>query len=138
MPIASKLLLIHASAAFISNCSNVTIAFMTLALAQVFHAFNARSKTRSALSALFTNPWLWGAVVLCVLLQVAAVHVPVLQQALRTVPPSARDWGLIGVAALVPVVVVEVVKAAMRTSRTGERGDGLVQPSSASSSTAVP
>jgi Ca2+-transporting ATPase len=36
----------------------VTMAFMTLALTQVFHAFNARSQTRSALTArLWTNGW---------------------------------------------------------------------------------
>ena len=41
-----------------------TMAFMTLALAQVFHAFNARSQARSAFtSRLFTNGWLWAAVV---------------------------------------------------------------------------
>jgi P-type Ca2+ transporter type 2C len=33
----------------------VTVALMTLALAQVFQAFNARSQTRPALSRLFTN-----------------------------------------------------------------------------------
>ena len=50
------------------------MAFMTLALAQVFHAFNARSQRRSAFTPrLFTNGWLWAAVLLCLLLQVAAV-----------------------------------------------------------------
>lgn len=40
----------------------VTVSLMTLALAQVFHAFNARSRTGTAFSRrLFRNPWLWGA-----------------------------------------------------------------------------
>ena len=40
----------------------VTICFMTLAMAQVFHAFNARSQTKSAFTArLFANGWLRGA-----------------------------------------------------------------------------
>ena len=39
----------------------VTIAFMALAMAQVLHAFNMRSRTRLALtSRLFTNGWLRG------------------------------------------------------------------------------
>ena len=39
----------------------VTIAFMTLTFANVFHTFNARSQTRSAFTAsLFKNGWLWG------------------------------------------------------------------------------
>ena len=50
------------------------MAFLTLALAQVVHAFNARSQRRSVFtSRLFTNGWLWAAVLVCVLLQVAAV-----------------------------------------------------------------
>ncbi len=94
---------------------SVTIAFMTLAMAQVFHTFNARSRTKSAFTArLFTNRWLWGAVVICILLQVAAVTVPMLRSVLRTVPLGAADWGLIAGCSLVPVVVVEVVKLIQR------------------------
>ena len=93
----------------------VTIAFMTLALAQVFHAFNTRSKTRSAFTTLlFTNRWLWGATLLCISLQIAAVTVPFLQTILRTVALTAADWGLVGVASLAPVAVVEIVKVHQR------------------------
>ena len=67
---------------------------MTLALAQVFHAFNARSPVRSAFTArLFTNGWLWGAVAVCVLLQVATVYGPFLRAVLQTTPLTGADWG---------------------------------------------
>ena len=95
----------------------VTIAFMTLALAQVFHAFNARSQTRSAFTArLFTNGWLWGAVLICLLLQMAAVYVPFLQAVLHTVPLTATDWGVIAACSLTPVAVVELVKVVQRST----------------------
>lgn len=88
---------------------------MTLALAQTFHAFNARSKTRSAFtSRLFTNGWLWGATLVCVLLQVAAVTIPFLRTVLRTVSLSATDWALIAAGSLLPVGVVEIVKLLQR------------------------
>lgn len=94
-----------------------TMAFMTLALTQVFHAFNARSRKRSALtSRLLTNGWLWGAVVLCLLLQIAAVYVPLLQRLLHTVPPTLVEWGVITVCSLLPVVVVELVKIIQRAA----------------------
>ena len=84
---------------------------MTLALVQVFHAFNARSRRRSALDArLFTNGWLWAAVVACVVLQLAAVYWPLLRRVLHTVPLAAVDWALITACAFAPVVVVELVK----------------------------
>ncbi len=94
-----------------------TLAFMTLALAQVFHAFNARSPRRSAFTArLFTNGWLWAAVALCVLLQVAAVYGPFLHAVLHTTPLTGADWGVVLACALAPVGVVELVKLSQRVS----------------------
>ena len=93
-----------------------TLAFMTLAVAQVFHAFNARSRSDSAFTArLFTNGWLWAAVAVCVSLQVAAVSVPYLRDVLRTVPLAASDWAVVLACSLAPVAVVELVKLARRT-----------------------
>lgn len=93
-----------------------TMAFMTLALTQVFHAFNARSRNRSAFTSLFTNGWLWAAVLMCLALQAAAVYLPLLQQVLHTVPPTVSDWGLIAACSLMPVVVVELVKVLQRVT----------------------
>ena len=93
----------------------ITVAFMTLALVQVVHVFSSRSETRSAFDArLFKNGWLWGAVALCVLLQVAAVYVPFLRAILHTVPLGAKDWGVVAACALLPLAVVEVVKLIQR------------------------
>ena len=94
-----------------------TMSFMTLALAQVFHAFNARSQRRSAFtSRLFTNGWLWAAVAICLILQAAAVYLPLLQKVLHTVPPTASDWGVIAACSLMPVAVVEFVKLTQRVA----------------------
>ena len=94
-----------------------TIAFMTLALAQVFHAFNARSQSRSAFTdRLFTNGWLWAAVAFCLILQAAAVYLPLLQKVLHTVPPTASDWMLIAACSLMPIAVVELVKLMKRVT----------------------
>jgi Ca2+-transporting ATPase len=88
---------------------------MTLALAQVVHAFNARSQRRSAFTdRLFTNAWLWAAVLGCVLLQVAAVYWQPLQRVLHTTPLGAADWGLVVACSLAPLAVVEVVKLLTR------------------------
>jgi len=88
-----------------------TMAFMTLSLTQVFHAFDARSQKRSMFTKrLFTNGWLWAAVGLCIVLQFAAVYVPLLQKVLQTVPPTITEWGVIVGCSLLPVFVVEIVK----------------------------
>jgi P-type Ca2+ transporter type 2C len=69
-----------------------TMAFNTLVLFSLFTVFNARSDERSAFADLFSNPWLWGAVLLSLLLQAAVLHVPFLQQAFSTVPLGVADW----------------------------------------------
>ena len=69
-----------------------TMAFTTLVLAQLFNAFNARSDRVSAFHHLFTNRLLWGAIALSVVLQVAVVQVPFLNDAFDTAPLSAGDW----------------------------------------------
>jgi Ca2+-transporting ATPase len=69
-----------------------TAAFTVLVLAQLFNCFNARSETASAFRHLFVNPWLWGAIALSLALQVAVVHVPVLNLAFGTVPLAPDQW----------------------------------------------
>jgi Ca2+-transporting ATPase len=69
-----------------------TMAFTTLVLLSLFNVFNARSDERSAFAGLFSNKWLWGAVLLSLLLQVAVIYNPYLQQAFSTVSLSASDW----------------------------------------------
>jgi Ca2+-transporting ATPase len=92
-----------------------TMAFMTLALAQVFHAFDARSQNSSVFtSRLFTNVWLWGAVAICLVLQAAAVYLPIIQSVLHTVPPTTPEWAVIAGCSLLPVAVVESVKVIQR------------------------
>ncbi len=99
-----------------------TMAFMTLALCQVFHVFNARSQRRSAFTdRLFTNGWLWAAVAICLVLQAAAVYVPLLQKVLHTAPPSLADWGVIAGCSLLPVAVVELIKVIQRFSFSSGR-----------------
>lgn len=61
-----------------------------------------------------TKAWLWGATVLCVLLQPASVHVPFLRDVLRTVRLTAADRAVVAVGSLAPVAVEEMVKGVQR------------------------
>jgi Ca2+-transporting ATPase len=69
-----------------------TAGFTTLVFAQLFNCFNARSETTSAFHHLFVNAWLWAAVALGVVLQIAVVHVGVLNAAFGTVPLTLDQW----------------------------------------------
>lgn len=71
-----------------------TAGFTTLVFAQLFNAFNSRSESTSAFRRPFNNRWLWGSVALAVVLQIAVVHVPLLQTAFGTAPMDVRHWGV--------------------------------------------
>jgi magnesium-transporting ATPase (P-type) len=69
-----------------------TVAFTTLVLAQLFNCFNARSDRTSAFNHLFTNRLLWAAIAFSVVMQVAVVHLSLLNDAFETTPLSIGDW----------------------------------------------
>lgn len=91
-----------------------TMAFTTLMLFQIFNVFNARSDEESAFRGFFTNRWLWAGLGLSVLLQVAVVHTPLLQQAFSTVSLSAYDWLICAAAASSVLWLREIVKLIQR------------------------
>ncbi|HVJ31247.1 MAG TPA: cation-translocating P-type ATPase C-terminal domain-containing protein, partial [Gammaproteobacteria bacterium] len=69
-----------------------TAGFTVLVLAQLFNCLNARSDRTSALRNPFANVWLWGAIVLSAVLQVAVVNLSVLNAAFATVPLDLGQW----------------------------------------------
>jgi calcium-translocating P-type ATPase len=69
-----------------------TAGFTVLVFAQLFNCFNARSENASALRHMFTNAWLWGAIGLSVLLQLAVVNVDLLNVAFGTVSLEPGQW----------------------------------------------
>ena len=79
-----------------------TMAFTTLVVAQLFNCFNARSDRTSAFHGLFTNRFLWGAIALSAMLQVAVVNLPFLNDAFGTAPLGIEEWLIcIGLASVV-------------------------------------
>jgi Ca2+-transporting ATPase len=88
----------------------VTISFLTLALAQLWHVFNMREPGSSLLQNEIThNPYIWGALALCVGLLVAAVYLPGLADVLKTVDPGPKGWILVILASLAPLAIGQVI-----------------------------
>ncbi|PCM44006.1 cation-translocating P-type ATPase [Marinobacter sp. ANT_B65] len=69
-----------------------TMAFTTLVLFSLFTVFISRSDEQSAFAGLLSNLWLWAAVGVSLLLQIAVVYLPFLQKAFSTVSLSLEDW----------------------------------------------
>jgi P-type Ca2+ transporter type 2C len=94
-----------------------TMAFTTLVLAQLYNCFNARSDRASAFRQMFTNPLLWAAIGLSVALQVAVVHVPLLNDAFDTTPLSLGEWATCAALASAVLWADELRKLARRRRR---------------------
>jgi len=94
-----------------------TAGFTVLVLAHLFNAFNARSETASAFAHLFTNPWLWGAIAVSMLLQVAVVNLGFLNLAFGTVPLEFSQWLLCAAMASVVLWFSELRKLVNRAWR---------------------
>lgn len=84
----------------------VTVSFLILAGAQIGHVFNMVSpRSPFALNEVTRNPWIWGAIVLCIGLMMAAVYVPILSKVLGTEEPGREGWMLVLTLSFAPVLV---------------------------------
>ena len=89
---------------------SVTVSFLTLAFAQLWHVFNMRNRGTPFLgNEITSNPYIWGALVLCAGLLLAAVYLPGVSDVLQVVDPGARGWALILSMSLIPWLVGQVI-----------------------------
>ena len=76
----------------------ITMAFLTLSMAEIFQSFNMRSRRQSIFTIKKQNKWLWGAAGLALLLTTAVIYIPFLVKmfSFTQSPPSSilLRWGL--------------------------------------------
>lgn len=97
----------------LAHKTGMTMAFFTLSMAEIFHSFNMRSR-RAGILTLGHNGYLWGAMVLSLVLSTVVLYVPALAAAFDLVPLSAAAYGVSMALALTVIPVVEAVKAVQR------------------------
>ena len=90
----------------------VTVAFLTLALGQLWNVFNTRAAdTRIIANDVTRNPFVWGALALCLVLIGAALWVPGLSTVLNLVSPGKDGLILATSASLIPLLLGQVALA---------------------------
>jgi Ca2+-transporting ATPase len=95
----------------LSSTEAITVSFMTLTFARLWHVFNMRSRGSSVFKNEVTqNSYIWGALVICLIILLAAVYVPGLSDVLGTTGLSPKAWGLVVGASLIPLVVGQLGK----------------------------
>ncbi len=98
-----------------------TVAFCVMSYSQLFFAIACRSHTRTLPElGIFTNRYLWGAILLSGLLQLGTVLLPFARRVFDVESLSGHDWLIVAGLSLAPVTLIEVSKL-VQTAVRGER-----------------
>ncbi|WFC03732.1 cation-translocating P-type ATPase [Lactiplantibacillus pentosus] len=101
---------VHASAS-LAHADALTMAFATLGLIQLFHAFNSKSIHESLFTVgLFRNKFFNWAVLIAFVMLAITIVVPGLNGLFHVTHLDAYQWGIVAAAALSMVIIVEIVK----------------------------
>lgn len=94
------------------------IAFFSLAFGQLWHVFNMREHNEHLLINQVTrNKYIWWAIVFCISALIAAYFIPTLHDVLSFEKLNMREWILIGITSLLPLITIQtqkVIKSALK------------------------
>ncbi len=97
-----------------NSADGMTMAFLTLSMTEIFHAFNSRSQNQSIFQLHYQNWYLVGAALLTLLLTTVVIYVPFFTTMFEFTEISFVEYAVaMGLAATI-IPVMEVVKAIKR------------------------
>ncbi|MDE5462216.1 HAD-IC family P-type ATPase [Bradyrhizobium sp. CSS354] len=100
----------------------VTVTFLTLAFAQLWHTFNMRDPHSPLIvNEITRNGWLWGALLLCAALLAVPPYVPSAALLLQLAPPTTDMWSVVLLFSLGPTIVTQAISAVARACHTRVR-----------------
>ncbi|MGN0515679.1 cation-translocating P-type ATPase, partial [Eubacterium sp.] len=94
--------------------NGMTMAFLTLSMAEIFHSFNMRSRRQSIAKMGSMNWYLVGAMALSLVLSTAVIYIPFLSKAFDFAPIDAREYFTALLLAFLVIPIVEIVKLIQR------------------------
>lgn len=92
----------------------MTMAFLTLSLVELFHAFNMRSRERSVFTIKKQNGWLWGSLLLAFVLTSAVIFIPAFATAFGFETISLNEFAVALALAVAIIPLVELEKLIAR------------------------
>ena len=88
----------------------VTMAFLTMSMAEIFHSFNMRSQRGSVFTLGSHNKVLWGAMLLSLVLTTGVIYLPGISDAFGFTHISAPEYAVAMALAVCVIPIVECVK----------------------------
>ncbi len=101
--------------------SVVTITFLTIAFAQLWHVFDMRS-SRSGLifNEITRNPWVWAALGFCGALLAIPPYWPLMAEVLHLEPLTKTMWSIVAGCSLAPMLLTQFFRVAIGLIKQGQ------------------
>ena len=100
--------------AFVNSPDGTTMAFLTLSMVEIFHSLNMRSRRGSIFTLHSHNKFLYGAMIVSLILTTVVIEVPFIAAAFKFTPIDLEEYAIaLGLAVLI-IPIMEVVKAVQR------------------------
>ena len=99
-----------AAGTYSAEMLGTSMAFLTLSLCEICHAFNMRSLHGSIFKMKSQNLWLWGAGLLSLLLTTLVIEVDFLAQAFELAHLDLMEYGIAFALAILIIPIVEIIK----------------------------
>ena len=104
-----------AAGTYSAEMLGTSMAFLTLSLCEICHAFNMRSLHGSIFKMKSQNLWLWGAGILSLLLTTLVIEVDFLAKAFELAHLDLMEYGIAFGLAILIIPIVEIIKVIHRT-----------------------
>ena len=99
----------------------MTMAFLTMSMCEIFHAFNVRHQRKSIFKLSSHNVVLWAAMLGSLVLTTAVLEIPFLANAFGFTPISFAEYGVALLLAILVIPIVEIVKFFQRRKASKNR-----------------
>ncbi len=103
-----------AAGTYSAEMLGTSMAFLTLSLCEICHAFNMRSLHGSIFRMKGQNLWLWGAGALSLILTTAVIEIPFLANAFELAHLDLTEYGIAFGLAILIIPIVEIAKVIHR------------------------
>ncbi len=99
-----------AAGTYSAEALGTSMAFLTLSMCEIFHAFNMRSLHGSIFTMKSQNIWLWGAGILSFIMTTVVIEIPFLADAFELAHLDLTEYGIAMALAFLIIPVVEIIK----------------------------
>ncbi len=103
---------------FVNSADGMTMAFITMSMAEIFHAFNMRSQRHSIFHLKSHNFWLYGSMILSFVLTLTVIYIPGLAKLFKFEEISIVEYLVALGLGFMIVPVVEIVKYFQRKAES--------------------